>query len=272
MNLLHGRSTATTHISATTAPAPRSRSRHTRTAAHAHRIATPATSAPTTISFRSAARPSAPTRCLSGTRSRAELLLGPCLEGSVVPNVIDYALHAHSRICATPRWPAEDLRRRDDEVLLGRPSGDGFEWQRRSRAIHCLGAPADFLEKQSTPPDTRRPRCGARASRCQPTLRWSPTLGAKDYHLQVATEPTFASPHRRRQDRLDRVHGPEDVRRRQDVVLAGASRRREPDEHRPGADLVRVGDVPDRPPEARARSCDADDWRFESSGASLVPR
>jgi len=54
------------------------------------------------------------------------------------------------------------------------------------------GAPATF-EKQSTPPALISPDAGT-SFPSQPTLRWSPTLGAKDYHLQVATESTFASP------------------------------------------------------------------------------
>ena len=54
------------------------------------------------------------------------------------------------------------------------------------------GAPADFREAIDST-GTDRPRCRHELP-SQPTLRWSPTLGAKDYHLQVATEPTFASP------------------------------------------------------------------------------
>jgi hypothetical protein len=55
-----------------------------------------------------------------------------------------------------------------------------------------LGAYADFL-KQSTPPDIVAPEEAAEFP-LQPTFQWGPTLGAKRYHLQVASEPTFASP------------------------------------------------------------------------------
>ena len=56
----------------------------------------------------------------------------------------------------------------------------------------ALGAYADFL-KQSTPPALLAPTDGASFA-LQPTFQWSPTLGAKRYHVQVANEPTFASP------------------------------------------------------------------------------
>jgi hypothetical protein len=55
-----------------------------------------------------------------------------------------------------------------------------------------LGEYADFL-KQTTPPALIAPDDGATFA-LQPTFQWAPTLGAKRYHLQVATEPTFASP------------------------------------------------------------------------------
>jgi large repetitive protein len=55
-----------------------------------------------------------------------------------------------------------------------------------------LGAAADFL-KQSVPPALVAPEDEATFS-LQPTFQWAPTLGAKHYHLQVANEPTFASP------------------------------------------------------------------------------
>jgi hypothetical protein len=55
-----------------------------------------------------------------------------------------------------------------------------------------LGAAADFL-KQSVPPALVAPEDEATFS-LQPTFQWAPTLGAKHYHLQIANEPTFASP------------------------------------------------------------------------------
>jgi hypothetical protein len=55
-----------------------------------------------------------------------------------------------------------------------------------------LGEYADFL-KQTTPPALVAPDDAASFA-LQPTFQWAPTLGAKRYHLQVATEPTFASP------------------------------------------------------------------------------
>ena len=55
-----------------------------------------------------------------------------------------------------------------------------------------LSAYAGFL-KQSTPPQLIAPDNDATYP-LQPTFQWAPTLGAKRYRLQVATEPTFASP------------------------------------------------------------------------------
>jgi len=55
-----------------------------------------------------------------------------------------------------------------------------------------LGEYADFL-KQTNPPALVAPDDGTTFA-LQPTFQWAPTLGAKRYHLQVATEPTFASP------------------------------------------------------------------------------
>jgi hypothetical protein len=56
----------------------------------------------------------------------------------------------------------------------------------------ALGAYADFL-KQSTPPALLAPDDAATFP-LQPTFQWAPTLYAKRYHLQVADEPTFATP------------------------------------------------------------------------------
>ena len=44
------------------------------------------------------------------------------------------------------------------------------------------------LRRTSSPPEE------AAEFPLQPTFQWGPTLGAKRYHLQVASEPTFASP------------------------------------------------------------------------------
>jgi hypothetical protein len=53
-------------------------------------------------------------------------------------------------------------------------------------------APPNF-QKQSTPPGLVSP-AAATAFADQPTFRWTPTLGARRYRLQVAADPTFGSP------------------------------------------------------------------------------
>jgi len=49
------------------------------------------------------------------------------------------------------------------------------------------------FQKQSTPPDLLSPG-PVQAFLDQPTFRWTPTLGARRYRLQVAADPTFGSP------------------------------------------------------------------------------
>ena len=159
ISLARAGSTATGPTSATTAPGRRSRSRPTRTAAPAHPLATPATSAPTTISCRSAARPSAPTRCFIWNPIDRQAAPTGCIvaKDPSFSDVIDYALHAHSRVCAAPGRHAEDLRRRDDDVLLGRASGDGFDWQTALPAIRLPRRPvrtssSNRLHRRWSPP------------------------------------------------------------------------------------------------------------------------
>lgn len=53
-------------------------------------------------------------------------------------------------------------------------------------------APSSF-QKQSTPPSLVSP-AAATSFTDQPTFRWTPTLGARRYRLQVAADPTFGSP------------------------------------------------------------------------------
>ena len=49
------------------------------------------------------------------------------------------------------------------------------------------------FQKQSTPPTLVSP-VGVQAFLDQPTFRWTPTLGARRYRLQVSADPTFGSP------------------------------------------------------------------------------
>ena len=49
------------------------------------------------------------------------------------------------------------------------------------------------FQKQSTPPDLVSPSA-VQAFLDQPTFRWTPTLGARRYRLQVAADPTFGEP------------------------------------------------------------------------------
>jgi hypothetical protein len=49
------------------------------------------------------------------------------------------------------------------------------------------------FQKQSTPPSLVSP-VGVQAFLDQPTFRWTPTLGARRYRLQVSADPTFGSP------------------------------------------------------------------------------
>jgi hypothetical protein len=49
------------------------------------------------------------------------------------------------------------------------------------------------FQKQSTPPSLLAPAVG-HVFADQPTFRWSPTLGARRYRLQVAADPTFGDP------------------------------------------------------------------------------
>jgi len=49
------------------------------------------------------------------------------------------------------------------------------------------------FQKQSTPPALLAPGAG-HVFADQPTFRWSPTLGARRYRLQVAADPTFGDP------------------------------------------------------------------------------
>ena len=56
-----------------------------------------------------------------------------------------------------------------------------------------LLAAAQSFQKQSTPPTRLFPEAG-HVFLDQPTFRWTPTLGARRYRLQVAADPTFGSP------------------------------------------------------------------------------
>jgi hypothetical protein len=55
-----------------------------------------------------------------------------------------------------------------------------------------LSNPANF-QKQSTPPTLLSPN-SVQVFFDQPTFRWTPTLGARRYRIQVAADPTFGNP------------------------------------------------------------------------------
>jgi hypothetical protein len=105
--------------------------------------------------------------------------------------IVDYALTripAYAvRTGSQPRTYADETTKYYWAVLPATgTTGDG------APGNPALGAYADFL-KQSAPPQLVAPDNDATYP-LQPTFQWAPTLGAKRYHLQVATEPTFASP------------------------------------------------------------------------------
>ena len=87
--------------------------------------------------------------------------------------------------------------RRPTPTRRRRTTGSSFRHRVRMAAelpaVALLGAQPTF-EKQSTPPALICTRGEARASHSSRRCAGRPTLGAKDYHLQVATESTFASP------------------------------------------------------------------------------
>jgi hypothetical protein len=108
--------------------------------------------------------------------------------------IVDYAL---TRIPAYAVRTQSQPRTYADEttsyywVVLPAPDTNG-QLGAGAPGNPLLGEYADFL-KQSTPPALVSPENDATFS-LQPTFQWAPTMGAKMYHLQVADEPTFASP------------------------------------------------------------------------------
>ena len=59
--------------------------------------------------------------------------------------------------------------------------------------LSVASAAKGSFQKQSTPPGLVSPSA-VQAFLDQPTFRWTPTLGARRYRLQVAADPTFGSP------------------------------------------------------------------------------
>ena len=55
-----------------------------------------------------------------------------------------------------------------------------------------LASPVSF-DKRSTPPAQISPAAGAVVGAEQPIFHWTPVLGARNYNLQVSSDPTFAS-------------------------------------------------------------------------------
>jgi hypothetical protein len=73
-------------------------------------------------------------------------------------------------------------------VLPGTPAGGND-----APPLSVGSAAKGSFQKQSTPPDLVSPSA-VQAFLDQPTFRWTPTLGARRYRLQVAADPTFGSP------------------------------------------------------------------------------
>src|SRR4029077_5621401 len=59
--------------------------------------------------------------------------------------------------------------------------------------LSVASAAKGSFQKQSTPPDLVSPSA-VQAFLDQPTFRWTPTLGARRYRVQVSADPTFGSP------------------------------------------------------------------------------
>src|SRR4029453_2432986 len=53
-------------------------------------------------------------------------------------------------------------------------------------------SPVSF-DKRSTPPSQISPAAGAVVGAEQPIFHWTPVLGARNFNLQVSSDPTFAS-------------------------------------------------------------------------------
>ena len=114
-----------------------------------------------------------------------------------------------------------------------------------------LSAAAQSFQKQSAPPTRLGPADGTQFFD-QPTFRWTPTEGARRYRIQVAQDPSFGTPDRRSDDRLDLVHEQHDLPRGHGAVLASPRRRRE----QRRADLVDDRHVPE---EARNAGSERDE-------------
>src|SRR4029453_15695455 len=56
-----------------------------------------------------------------------------------------------------------------------------------------LSSAKGSFQKQSTPPSLVSP-VGVQAFLDQPTFRWTPTLGARRYRVQVSADPPFGFP------------------------------------------------------------------------------
>jgi hypothetical protein len=61
------------------------------------------------------------------------------------------------------------------------------------RTVDPLGANAQFFQKQSAPPTLVSPASGAVLPGTQPQFQWTPVQGARNYRLQVSTDPNFST-------------------------------------------------------------------------------
>jgi hypothetical protein len=106
-------------------------------------------------------------------------------------NIVDYAI---TRIPAYAVRTGSQTRTYTDEltsyywVVLPATGTNGSG----AGGNPALGAYADF-QKQSTPPTLLSPAEGT-VFNGPPRFQWTSIQGAKRYHLQVATEPTFSAP------------------------------------------------------------------------------
>jgi hypothetical protein len=61
------------------------------------------------------------------------------------------------------------------------------------RTVDPLGANAQAFQKQSAPPTLLSPASGAALPGTQPQFQWTPVQGARNYRLQVSTDPNFST-------------------------------------------------------------------------------
>jgi hypothetical protein len=61
------------------------------------------------------------------------------------------------------------------------------------RPVDPLGAAAASFQKRSTPPTLLSPLDGTQLAATQPAFQWTPVQGARNYRLEVSTDPNFGT-------------------------------------------------------------------------------